>query len=118
MDFFLFYQFFLKSVDMNGCGGSLIAPGVVLSAAHCAGNYVGSSVIVGGYQSGQVTGNAEQVNVLEEAIHPNYSSSTLANDIMLLRLEETVSMSNTNIKLSVNEDSFLPRMVRTSQYLG
>ena len=86
----------------------MIAPGVVLSAAHCAGNYVGSSVIVGGYQSGQVTGNAEQVNVLEEAIHPNYSSSTLANDIMLLRLEETVSMSYTNIKLSVNEDSFLP----------
>ena len=93
-------------VDMGGCGGSLIAPGVVLSAAHC-GSYNQENVIVGGYEYGKVTGDAVRLRVIDEARHPNYNDNTIENDFLLLRLEETVQM-NTDVVLSLNNQYTRP----------
>lgn len=71
--------------DMNGCGASLIAPGVVLSAAHCAPSgfsFVGKSVIVGGYDRQQITNGALSVEVTATLLHPSYDDWTLQNDFM------------------------------------
>jgi trypsin len=78
-------------VDMNGCGGTLIGPNVVLSAGHC-GSYVGSTVRIGG----------TRVQVVQERRHPNYNTNTMANDFYLHRLKTPVTTSGAVVTLNSN----------------
>ena len=79
------YPFMVKG---SGCGGSLIAPDVVLSAAHCAGAF-DSNVRVGSIFS---SSGGQEVDTLksEEVLHPKYDDFTFENDIMLIKLQEEV----------------------------
>mmetsp|Transcript_1608 Transcript_1608/g.2807 ORF Transcript_1608/g.2807 Transcript_1608/m.2807 type:complete len:407 (+) Transcript_1608:224-1444(+) len=94
-------------VALNGCGASLIAPGVVLSAAHCApygDEYIGRTVRVGAFRMNKLwdTNSIDRV-VVEQANHPAYSDQTVDNDFMLLRLAEPVEMDTTvTLELSNN----------------
>lgn len=85
-------------VSLNGCGGSLIGPSVVLSAAHCApdGNEFenGGTVRVGALQAAEDESDGSViVSVDTQANHPNYNDNTLQNDFMLLRLAQPVQIS-------------------------
>ena len=61
------------TVDVRGCTGTLIAPDVVLSAAHCGPR---SSVLIDG----------ERFEVVESIIHPEYVREDLVHDLALHRL--------------------------------
>jgi hypothetical protein len=80
-------------VDVNGSphrGGCLVAPNIVVTAAHCAMD--GVSVVVDGYdRSSTIKKREQRARQVEYArFHPQYNNATKENDIMLLKLKRPV----------------------------
>ncbi|GLD92500.1 hypothetical protein PINS_up001059 [Pythium insidiosum] len=68
------------------CGGALIAPRFVLSAAHCA-VHESPVVAVGTHFREGPSPDGEQLRVLRAVVHPLYNRETSVFDVMVLELE-------------------------------
>ncbi|XP_056407999.1 mast cell protease 1A-like [Hyla sarda] len=85
------YMAYLK-IDESYCGGSLITPNWILSAAHCYGNIV---VILGAHDITQPEETQQILGVESYHIHPEYDddSSMPFNDVMLLKLSSQAEIN-------------------------
>ena len=97
------WQILLEVNGADACGGTIIAPGWILTAAHCLENSTGTR-----YQASQLRiyagitnrsqKNTGQVRTITQIIrHPNYVNTAGGNDIALLRLSSPLAF-NANVQ--------------------
>ncbi|KAL3927084.1 MAG: hypothetical protein SGBAC_013226 [Bacillariaceae sp.] len=105
---------------MGGCGASLIAPGIVLTAAHCSDSdsYINRFVTVGAYQKGGgATTGAQKSKVIEAISHPQYDPTSINYDFSLFLLEDNVTMVS-DIVFKINKDDAVPVLGQNLTVIG
>ncbi|ROL40830.1 Granzyme B(G,H) [Anabarilius grahami] len=89
------YMVSVQASKQHICGGFLISDRFVMTAAHCRNKSQVLTVVLGAHDLQQK--NLDRINVDFYHKHPDYTSGSFHNDILLLRLEKHVKLNN-NIK--------------------
>ncbi|XP_071306949.1 cathepsin G-like [Agelaius tricolor] len=88
-----------NKTNSSKCGGFLIRPDAVLSAAHCMDikNIVSVTVTLGAHNIMDEECSQQKICAAKWVIHPKYSRKVGKNDIVLLKLEENAEI-NENVR--------------------
>jgi len=87
-----------REVNLYVCGASLIAPGIVLTGAHCVNdivNYSNVKVRCGEWDTQQQIEPQKHVDKAAKyiSVHPAFDSKNLQNDFALIHLEEEFQLT-------------------------
>ncbi|XP_066522834.1 coagulation factor X isoform X2 [Hoplias malabaricus] len=87
------WQVLLRKKDESGfCGGTLIKPRWVVTAAHCL-QEAPDHVTIGDYDKFRVDEGEQKISVKKVVVHPHFHEFTFDSDVALLFLAQEVELS-------------------------
>jgi len=88
------------------CGATLIAPDLLVTAAHCQTQFKRAGIFMGGTQ---ISGDdaVEEWDIDAEYKHPLFNSATLENDIMIIRIKNNGQSKIKPVPI-INSKGFVP----------
>ena len=94
--------------SLQNSGGMLIAPQVVMTAAHC-GDFTGQTVVVGEYDKTDDSSGQQRV-CTKHIIDPKYDDYSTNYDFALCYLGEPIDITSdpTRVTLKLNQDATVP----------
>ncbi|APU14308.1 MULTISPECIES: S1 family peptidase [Actinoalloteichus] len=116
IDDYPYTVYLATSTGFQFCGGALVAPDKVATAAHCVDGDSPSSVdVVAGREDKQGTAG-EVVGVTDIWVHPDYVTATSGEDVAVLTLE--TSLPYETIDLASSADDALYAQGNSATVLG
>jgi len=86
------FPYFALTLGKKRCGGLLIAPNIVMTAAHCEDNFVENQGVTLGIYTFNNKKHYETIKVKKKIPHPRYKGApTHSNDFMIVVLQKSSS---------------------------
>ncbi|KAL3782111.1 hypothetical protein ACHAW5_010377 [Stephanodiscus triporus] len=99
------YPASLQYNSQHFCGGALVAPNIVVTAAHCTTTATITGVVLGRYDLDSMTDyDYETMAVIGVVLHPGWDPIIVSNDVALLILER----DSRHPYVTINRDQDVP----------
>jgi secreted trypsin-like serine protease len=117
------FPYFATNSFSGRCGAALIAPNILITAAHCSSTFsIGQTVYIGITTLLPILNNRESIKIVARLRHPNFDSVRYDNDVMLLQLESSSTAPlvtlNTNPNVPATGDLVTAIGFGRTSYLG
>ena len=100
------YIVIVKQHGNPTCAGSILAPNIIITSAHCVADHHTTYSILSGTSCANGAGKPH--NVIRKIIHPDYQPKTFTDDLALLIIFPPIDLESfPNRKIDVNEGPVL-----------